>query len=75
MTAKQRLWQYLITHNRQAYNYELAGCLVGNKGYLAWGQIVRDLRKDLKKIGKDLLCEKKEGGVYLYRIEDGKSTT
>jgi hypothetical protein len=70
MSAENRIWEYLITHNRQATNYEIANFMRGSEGQLSTTQRLRDIRKELQAIGKDLSCTIIRTGVYLYKIED-----
>jgi len=68
MSAKNKIWQYLITHNNQATNAELADWLRGQKGQLSIGQRLREIRKDLIAKGGDLTCREIKTGIYLYKV-------
>ena len=72
ISAKNKILQYLISHNNQATNAELAELLRGQRGQLSWSQRVRDIRKELKAKGKDLTCKELRVGIYLYQIVEPK---
>ena len=68
MSSKDKIWQYLITHDNQATNAQLADWLRGSKGQLSWGQRLRELRQELQAKGGDLTCRELRPGIYLYKI-------
>lgn len=75
MSAKQKIWEYLITHNYQATNAQIAECLRGSKGQLSWGQRLREIRGELQAKGRDLSCREIKPGIYLYKIEESTLLT
>lgn len=68
MNSKSKIWQYLITHNNQATNAELADWMRGQKGQLSIGQRLREIRKSMQRRGGNLECKEVKSGIYRYRI-------
>jgi len=69
MNSKDKIWQYLITHDNQATNWQIDALFArGEKGSLSWAQRLRQIRQELHAQGKDLKTKHISGGTYLYKI-------
>ena len=70
LSCKERIKIFLLMKGK-ATNAEIAELVRGTKGQLSWGQRLRDIRKDLQKKGKNLVCKEVRTGIYLYSIIEG----
>jgi hypothetical protein len=68
MTTKSLVLQKLLS-KEWVTNWELATIFPqGSKGFLSWGQRLRQIRSEMLKIGGNVVTRHKSGGTYEYHL-------
>jgi hypothetical protein len=68
MSSKSEIYNFLVSKGGETTNTEIAEFMRYKKGSLSWGQRLRDIRKDMKAKGGDLICREIRTGYYLYKL-------
>ena len=68
ISSKSKIYNFLISKGGEATNTEIADFMRYKRGSLSWGQRLRDIRKEMKIKGGDLICKEIRTGYYLYKL-------